>query len=463
MDLRISTITVVYDLGSKINLSKLIKKTNPDRQLLKIKWGKTLDCQKSFFQQKPKKNKKTQKLDGGDSSGSEGGRKKRKKENLGKFYNQVTIEINTGLKFKDKSGTLKDNINNVMIFKNGKIKIAGCKSRECAVRTIQILIKKINKSGVVMIKTKDFKGVLVDKSNQVYSSSGNNFGYINKNIVTSKRKGDRGKLFMYNTEKPAIIRDSFIIDETYNSDLVKNIYNKNGEVIGRKYIEFLDKEYENYTYVNKDNSLHTSFEVRDIKNSAEYIKKRIKLFIGKKYEKDTEEREEYGEKAFGIYKKYGGLIGREKVVIDSQENKNKVVKNKGYIVTEYSIFEKEEDVCKDPITIGENIQICMINSDFDCGYKFDAFGLIDILTNEHNLFTSYDPDEYPGVKSWFYPSGECSCMKIKCKCKITIICFPSGKILITGVKSFEDLRYTYMFISKLFKERKDDILREICE
>lgn len=122
-----------------------------------------------------------------------------------------------------------------------------------------------------------------------------------------------------------------------------------------------------------------------------------------------------------------------------------------------------------------NIDIVLINSDFVCGFEIKRDILFNIL-KKMNLYVTYEPDIYPGVKlCFFYNSyknndGICNCDK-KCKgkgsgnkindCKkITISIFQSGSIIITGAKCNEQKNTAYKFINNIIKFNYDKILKE---
>lgn len=132
-----------------------------------------------------------------------------------------------------------------------------------------------------------------------------------------------------------------------------------------------------------------------------------------------------------------------------KDNNNKIVDNKDFKVNKYKIV--------------------LINSDFDIKYNVNRDILHRHLINM-NIFSSYEPLIYPGVNiKYFYNNiyndGICKCTNI-CKgkgnaigdgnCKrITIAVFKSGKIIITGANSFNQLLETYNFINNLMMINKE--------
>ena len=117
------------------------------------------------------------------------------------------------------------------------------------------------------------------------------------------------------------------------------------------------------------------------------------------------------------------------------------------------------------------MNIVLINSDFDIGYKIKR----DILHREivdAGMYSSYEPCIYPGVNIKYYfnsnqTNGICKCSAMcigkgnglsdgGCK-KITVAVFKSGKIIITGARTREQLEISYHFITKFINDRKREI------
>jgi TATA-box binding protein (TBP) (component of TFIID and TFIIIB) len=130
---------------------------------------------------------------------------------------------------------------------------------------------------------------------------------------------------------------------------------------------------------------------------------------------------------------------------------------------------------KEPII--EFYKIVLINSDYDIGYEIKRSELHQILVNEYDIYSSYEPCIYPGVNSKYfwnktyknkslYPNdGKCYCDKIctgkgkgigngQCK-KVTISAFQSGSIIITGANSIEQITDCYNFISRILSNHHD--------
>lgn len=126
-----------------------------------------------------------------------------------------------------------------------------------------------------------------------------------------------------------------------------------------------------------------------------------------------------------------------------------------------------------------DLNIALINSDFDVKFRIKRERLFEILVNEYNIYVTYEPDIYPGVNSKYYWNNSCKnplyegvcCCTNKClgkgrgngngDCKkITISIFQSGKIIITGAISLEQIDSAYNFINKVIKDNFHEVRRK---
>lgn len=120
-----------------------------------------------------------------------------------------------------------------------------------------------------------------------------------------------------------------------------------------------------------------------------------------------------------------------------------------------------------------NYEIVLINSDFDFkigdDYQIDRETLHREII-ECDVYSSFEPCIYPGVKIKYFinnniTNGICNCFSMcdgkghgngdgDCK-KVTIAVFMSGKTIITGAQSRDQLVKAYNFISTFVNERKE--------
>jgi len=126
-----------------------------------------------------------------------------------------------------------------------------------------------------------------------------------------------------------------------------------------------------------------------------------------------------------------------------------------------------------------NFKIRMINSDFSIPFRIRRKDLHRLLISyRYNNICSFQPGTYPGVKLQYYWSkhyhnhdGRCLCEEHCdgkgdgsvigfCK-KVTISIFESGKVLITGATSFEQIEKAYAFICKVILENMMELKKII--
>ena len=130
-----------------------------------------------------------------------------------------------------------------------------------------------------------------------------------------------------------------------------------------------------------------------------------------------------------------------------------------------------------------DFKIRMINSDFSFDFRIRRKDLhMLLISNKYNTISSFQPGTYPGVKIQYFwnensttKNGHCECKnqchgrgdnvvipsvdatnainKLDKQCKkVTISVFESGKILITGATSYEQIDEAYAYIVKVIQE-----------
>ena len=120
----------------------------------------------------------------------------------------------------------------------------------------------------------------------------------------------------------------------------------------------------------------------------------------------------------------------------------------------------------------DRTRVELINSNYTTRFNINNTILHNILYKKYKLFSSYEPNDYPGVKNKFLwnkdksiQDGLCYCpipcvslgKKTKCT-QITIAIFQSGSIIITGAKNIQQIKDGYEFINNIFKVEYDKIL-----
>lgn len=119
----------------------------------------------------------------------------------------------------------------------------------------------------------------------------------------------------------------------------------------------------------------------------------------------------------------------------------------------------------------------LVNSDYSIGVPIRREKLHKILVETYGLFSTFESTIYQGVNTKFYfnkarktgPPGICLC-PTPCEgtgsgeaigdCKrITISPFQTGRIIITGARSLEQIEEAYHFMNDIFKKHASEIIR----
>ena len=118
----------------------------------------------------------------------------------------------------------------------------------------------------------------------------------------------------------------------------------------------------------------------------------------------------------------------------------------------------------------------LINSDFQGNFVVNNTKLQVILNTRYHVFPSYEPNDYPGLKIKYYwhesqtPEqrvvGKCphevSCItrgKRSVCIQITIAVFQSGSTIITAGKSIQQIEEAYKFITSVFRDNYSSMCR----
>lgn len=523
MSIKTSTITIVYDLEYRIDIGAVIRHFVPTPTIYFMKWGG--DQVRYYFDPcRPEIQKrigiKLTKMN-----------KKKKKKEI-QFFNQVSLDIDLGKTVQNEKEICL--YTSVMIYCNGRMKLAGCKSPGDAVKTIQILIQAFKGiRGTCAIPLSLIGGLYFNsETGRVYSANVDKgdgirmgkcvgfFGDLNKEPTTKRKSGD-GELFLYtksvknafeesgsdgcgpddetlsqssvssevsNASKSSVssvyiktikfgylrdtkvvtIENDYLIDKCYNHKLEKMIYcKKTLEVIGRKYIEFDEnnKWRHEYYYRNNGTNIHAN-----VLNEHTNKMHRIKLTIGSFRDgKEPWEVDPFEQYLMEVYDKSGNVIGKEcteysQTTIDSlkEYNYNHRI-GQEFTIEDYSALKETDGVDAEELHtesyILSHLEICMLNKDFSCGYNVDRDAFLKLITEKYKMHTSYDSEKHNGMRFYYYIGGNCTCNKLKCKCKTTITVYSSGKILLAGSKSMEECDMAYKFIKDIMECEREKLER----
>jgi Transcription factor TFIID (or TATA-binding protein, TBP) len=120
----------------------------------------------------------------------------------------------------------------------------------------------------------------------------------------------------------------------------------------------------------------------------------------------------------------------------------------------------------------------LVNSDYSISVPIRREKLHKILVETYGLFSTFESTIYQGVNTKFYynkarttgPPGICLCPNPcegtgngeaigDCK-RITISPFQTGRIIITGARSLEQIEEAYRFMNEIFVKHATDIIRQ---
>ena len=385
-----------------------------------------------------------------------------RKINSMKFYNQVSIRV--------KISSIEEI--NMKIFRNGRLQMTGCKTEESAKRAVEIVCDNLMKTrGILEVPLVRENGLLISRLDKIYADDGEYIGYYENERRSKNVRNHTRKLMVFDSDIQTFIwcyheevmpGKYLYLWITYSPDLEKNIYDSNGNKIGYQKIIFHEefKDYNNFKYVNKANFLYSKN-----KNG-----KRIKLIIQQKSGDVYKCFEE-----LVVVTKQSDTIGRVEMKIHGVEIKSKedfmqvydkidtaVEGEKTKVVSNYSAVRCGPD----KKLVLKGIKIGMINTDYTVGYNINRIELNRLMIDEYKQTSSFNGD-YPGVKIRFYmkinsKDYNCSCVEKKCNCvRISVMCFQSGCVIITGAKSMNQVNTVYNFMNHVFESKEDVIKKQI--
>jgi hypothetical protein len=120
------------------------------------------------------------------------------------------------------------------------------------------------------------------------------------------------------------------------------------------------------------------------------------------------------------------------------------------------------------------VNVPLINTDYSIDHDIQQDNLHRILIEEYNLFSMLEKTIYQGVNTKFYynthnvGTGVCACAEFckgqgtghgegQCK-RITLSIFRTGKIIITGARTMEQIHAAYEFLNKVFVKHHATVL-----
>jgi hypothetical protein len=145
----------------------------------------------------------------------------------------------------------------------------------------------------------------------------------------------------------------------------------------------------------------------------------------------------------------------------------------------YWLLHLIETLPKSPFPVGvkgavTKVNVPLINTDYSIDHDIQQDNLHRILIEEYNLFSMLEKTIYQGVNTKFYyntnngGTGVCRCAEFckgqgagngegQCK-RITLSIFRTGKIIITGARTMDQIHTAYEFLNKVFEKHSASVL-----
>lgn len=336
------------------------------------------------------------------------------------FYNQVTFTIRLPL-----FGIRTDNKTSILvsckIFHNGTLHITGSHDLDEAKRTANLLLERlIAFKGARMISLKPDVPFLNSHDHLLYSTSGYLIGWSNdKFIYLVNEYVVLDNLIISDCRYPVFVSSKWI-------DNKKTIYNLDGAVIGNRYLSF---------------NMDIAKRHFDVQFGCIYSGKNI---VGKE---KVEFSEDYLEK------------------LQSCELRRLYLQQNKAIVHCFSAF---PNASYPPEFNEGDFIVHMINTFFKAPFSVSRNALHATFLN-NGYYSRFDPCSNAAVNLRFHYSmssatkeedyGKCTNVHTtKCGCKqISVSCFKSGKMNVTGLATIKQGHIVYNFIKRFFIEHKERI------
>jgi len=122
----------------------------------------------------------------------------------------------------------------------------------------------------------------------------------------------------------------------------------------------------------------------------------------------------------------------------------------------------------------QKISVPLINTDYSLNYDINQDNLHRIFLERYNLFSMLEKTIYQGVNTKYYynssnkAKGVCACPTFckgqglgngagECK-RITMSIFRTGKIIITGARTMDQIEETYEFLNRILRAHAPEVL-----
>ena len=375
------------------------------------------------------------------------------------FYNQITVIVFLP-EFNKKI--------NIKLFSNGITQLTGVKNKQQALSSLKILLEKIKN-----INGSDATDIII-KNNIIYNNDNyckfinkphtridsiQIYGFTDSFVCVGERKGNDFSMIDKVSgirEKVYLFDDKYFLQTKHNDDHIKDVYNKQGVLIG--YTKFIFKK------KRKNIPIKSSVFKLDNVRDCEYA-----------YDSDLPE--DILTESYSIFDKRNYLIGKQFFFID---DKIESFENLSNINVDYKAIQDKKILSKimdlsyyDDFEKNIELKCSNINNDFkiilDKTQKIDREILHKTLNSSYNIYSYYNPEsKYLAVKATIYFDEDNNRLNIKNKKKLsetgyipsfksTIIVWSNGNICMSGCKNTPQIEVVKKEILKIFNENPEFI------
>ena len=407
--LQVSTTTVTALLGTSLNIIDIAKYLPLDEVVIGIKLVYA----------------------GGLSSIIRGVAKMSKKKK--DFYNQVTFTIRLPMTELPECSQRPDQKSSILIsckiFHNGTLHITGTHNLDEAQLCANLLISRLRTfKGACFISINPDFPILTSYDNLLFSSKGENIGWVGPSLTMNGEYVVLDNLELDDKSWAVLVSSKWVNNR-------KSLYTVEGELIGKRILKFnLDITRRHFEV--KFGYLYSGHKIVG-KEVIEFVDDYTNILDR------TEKNVEYFKEKFGVVHCYSAL---------PKFTDNRILKtfvHADFIVHMINTFFKAPfNICKNRL----HRKIC------EQGYysRFDGEVAAVNIRFHHNPLT-IDNEETSG-KCPDFPHGKGE----KCNCKdISISCFNSGRLNVTGLANLEQGEKVYNFVKRFFTKFKDDIIPKI--
>ena len=361
------------------------------------------------------------------------------------FYNQVTFTMRLPLKLlKMKNPYVREHRNDSIlisckVFHNGTLHITGTHSLEESQLITNLLLERLVKfKGIKMITLNNAVSFLNSFDNLIFSVDGRIIGWNNGDLIFLNTEYVNLEVISFECKQYEV----FVSSKWVNKK--KTIYSLGGDIIGKKILSF---------------SMDISKRHFDVKYGYIYAGNKI-----------------VGKEEFLWLDNFESHISKFEECAQVFRSSNVIVHP---YVTFYTINGVRVNSQIEENQLTGDYKVHMINTFFKAPFNICRIRLHKTF-QEKGLYSRFDPCTNSAVNLRFHyhektihtaDCGKCphwiqreSIKVLNCECKeISVSCFNSGKMNVTGLDTLTQGQDVYKFLIKFFSDNKQSIIQKILD